>query len=133
MGQNSNTGTKQVTEEIKDITETTGKVTDKVAENLANTAQKFHTKADSAQEFLDEKADVFNEYAHQAIDKANKFGHRAADAINNSSDYITNFDIAETKEKLTQTIKEKPGIGIAAVGIFGILIGLLIGRRFRQN
>lgn len=102
---------------------------ERVSENLSNAANKFHERSDTAQEFLDAKADNLNEYAHQAIEKVNHFGHRAADALNTSSEYINNFDYEKTKQQVVETIKEKPQIGIAVAGLFGLIIGLLLGRR----
>lgn len=101
----------------------------KLTENLSNAANKVHEKSDTALEFLDGSADNLNKYAHQAINKANQFGHRAADAINTSSEYLNNFDYNQTKQQVVKTVKDKPQIGFAIAGLFGLIIGLLIGRK----
>ncbi len=155
MNNSNNTATKQVKDdiaEIKDnitskaentidkvkqgvqvkaeqIGETAGNYKGKVSGNLAGAADKVHEKSDTAQGFLSDKADVINEYAHNTIEKVNQIGQRAADVLANSSDYIKNFDIAETRQQVKTTIKDKPELSIAIAGIFGLLIGLLIGRK----
>ena len=111
------------------IGETVGKAREKVSANLINVAGSIHTNADNAQKILDEKADKFNDYAHQALNKANQLGHRTADALDSSSNYIKNFDYEETKEQVIETFREKPQLGFALAGIFGLIVGLLIGRR----
>ena len=110
---------------VQKVGETKGKVT----ENLSNAASKVHEKSDTALEFLDSGADNLNKYAHQAIEKANQFGHRAADAINNSSEYINNFDYNKSKQQVVKTVKDNPQIGFAIAGLFGLIIGLFIGRK----
>lgn len=140
MDKKTGTATKQVKENMENISESTenfkdkvvqkvGETKEKVTGNLSNLANKLHERSDTAQEFLDVRTDNFNEYAHQAINKANQFGHRAADALNSSTDYINNFDFDKTKQQVVETIKEKPQIGLAIAGLFGLIIGLLLGRR----
>jgi len=141
---NTNTGTKKVKENIKEATaaveskigqylETSSEKLEtakgKISDNLSGAAEKIHDNSDKAQVYLKEKADQFNETAHEKIEKANKLGHRAASAIENSSDYVKNFDIAEAGNKIKNTVRQKPQIGIALAGIFGLLIGLLVGRK----
>lgn len=106
-----------------------GETKERFTGNLSNAASRFHEKSDSAQEFLDAGADNLSEYAHQAIGKANQLGHRAADALNTSSEYINNFDFEKTKQQVVETIKQKPQIGFAAAGLFGLLLGWIIGKR----
>jgi ElaB/YqjD/DUF883 family membrane-anchored ribosome-binding protein len=140
MEKKTGTATKQVRENVENISESTenfkekvvqkvGETKEKVTGNLSNLANKLHERSDSAQEFLDGRTDNLNEYAHQAIGKANQFGHRAADALNSSTDYINNFDFDKTKQQVVETIKQKPQIGLAIAGLFGLIIGLLLGRR----
>lgn len=140
MDKKTGTATKQFKENTENIFESTenfkekvvqkvGETKEKVTGNLSNLANKLHERSDTAQEFLDVRTDNFNEYAHQAIHKANQFGHRAADALNSSTDYINNFDFDKTKQQVVETIKEKPQIGMAIAGLFGLIIGLLLGRR----
>lgn len=117
-------------ENFKDkVVQKVGETKEKVTGNLSTVADKFHEKSDVAQEFLGTGADNLNEFAHQAIGKVNEFGHKAADALSNSSEYLNNFDYEKTKQQVVGTIKEKPQVGFAIAGIFGLLIGLLIGRR----
>lgn len=100
----------------------------KVSDNLHGLAEKVHDKSDSAQDYLLEKSDRANAYAHQTIEAANSFGHRAADALDASSGYVKNFDLADTRQRAMESIKQRPEVSIAVAGVFGLLIGLLIGR-----
>lgn len=121
---------KETTENLKEkVVQKASETKEKVTGNLSTAADKVHEKSDSAQNFLDSRADTLNDYAHQAIGKANKFGHRAAEALSNSSDYINNFDYEKTKHQVVKTVKDKPQIGLAIAGIFGLLIGLIVGRK----
>ncbi len=140
MENKSGTAAKQVKENVPNASDSTenfkGKVVqkieetkDKFSENLSLAADKFHEKSDSAQGFFDSRTENINQYAHQAIDKANQLGHRAADALSSSSDYVSNFDFDKTKHQIVKTIKEKPQFGLAIAGLFGLLIGLLLGRK----
>lgn len=115
---------------------------EKVSDNLLGAAEKVHEKSDTAQNYLDQKADKINDFthqkadsindlAHQTIGKANEIGHRAAEALNTSSDYVRNFDFEEARTQVRTTIQQKPAVSIAIAGIFGLMIGLLIGRRAR--
>ena len=101
---------------------------EKISDNVAGAAEKVDQKSNTAQVFLGDKADVINEYAYKTIEKANEIGHRAADVLAVSSNYVKNFDFAEARQQVTTTIKNKPELSIAVAGIFGLLIGLLIGR-----
>ena len=116
-------------QKVEKIGETTNAYKGKVSENLSGASDKFHESSDSAKGFLNDKADVINDYAHQTIDKANQIGHRAADALANSSDYVKNFDVTETGRQVKKTIKQKPELSITIAAVFGLLIGLLIGRK----
>ena len=117
-------------------------VKEKVSENLLGAAQKVHEKSDTASTFLDQKvdsinefthtkADSINEFAHQTIEKANHLGHRAADALGTSSEYLRNFDFEEARGQIKTTIQKKPELSLAVAGIFGLMLGLMIGRRAR--
>ena len=110
------------------FSEKVGAFKEKVSENLSGIAEKVHERSDSAQDYLLEKSDKVNSYAHQTIEAANQFGHRAADALDASSGYVKNFDLAETRHNVMETIKQRPEVSIAVAGVFGLLIGLLIGR-----
>ena len=144
MENKTGTATKQVKEKLDEVSNSSeklkdkvvqkvGQTKDKVTENLSTAADKFHEKSDTAQDFLASGADNLNEYAHQAIGKVNQIGHRAADALSSSSEYINNFDYEKTKQQVVETIKEKPQISLAIAGIFGLIIGLILGRRNSKN
>ncbi len=135
----TNTGAKKV-KELTDTENKMEKVQEKASGKLFNAAGVVHNKTDEAQEFLAEKLanteDVLrkktyevSDYTQQNLEQANKLGHRAADLIENSSEYIKDFDARETKEKLVKTIKNNPEIGIAIAGVFGLLVGYLAGRK----
>lgn len=113
-----------------------------ISDNLSTAAEQVHKGSDSMKEFLSEKTesaeDFVREKAYEAgeltqktLEKANKAGHRAADLLENSSDYIRTFDVVEAKNSAIRTVKQNPEIGIAAAGIFGLLLGWFIGRRSR--
>lgn len=104
---------------------------EKVSDNLSTVAEKVHEKSDTAQNYLDQKADSINEIAHQTIGKANEIGHRAAEALTTSSDYVRNFDFEETRGQIKTSIQQRPELSIAIAGIFGLMLGMLIGRRTR--
>lgn len=121
----------EASKQVGQISETADTYKTKVSDNLLDVAEKVHQKSDTAQDFLSKKADKANEYAHQTIDKANQISHQAADALNTSAEYVKNFDLAETTQQIKKTMKQKPELTLTLVGIFGLLIGLLIGRRTR--
>lgn len=115
---------------------------EKVSDNLLGVAQKVHEKSDTTSTYLDQKvdsinefthakADTINEFAHHTIEKANHIGHRAADALSSSSDYLRNFDFEEARGQIKTTIQQKPELSLAVAGIFGLMLGLMIGRRAR--
>jgi ElaB/YqjD/DUF883 family membrane-anchored ribosome-binding protein len=104
----------------------------KVSDNLSGAAEKIHSSSDAAQDYLFDKSDKVNTFAHHTIEKANNLGHRAADALDASSGYIKNFDLAETKGQVLNTVKERPEISLAIAGFSGLLIGLLIGRSLKR-
>ena len=115
---------------------------EKVSDNLSGAAEKVHARSDTAQEYLNQKADIITEFAHQKADtindlahttigKANELGHRAADALSSSSDYLRNFDFEEARGQIKTTIRQKPELSLAVAGIFGLMLGLMIGRRAR--
>lgn len=110
------------------VSEKIGAFKEKVSDNLSGIAEKVHERSDTAQDYLFEKTDKVNSYAHHTIEAANQLGHKAADALDASSGYVRNFDLAETREQVMATIKQRPEVSIAVAGVFGLLIGLLIGR-----
>jgi len=114
---------------INNAEETVETYKGKVSNNLSNIADKVHKKADSSQEFLDNKTDELGNYVHQTVQKANDLGHQAAAAINDSSEYIRNFDIQKAGESVKVAIKEKPEVVVAAAALLGLLVGFLVGRK----
>lgn len=110
------------------FSEKVGAFKEKVSDNLLGIAEKVHEKSDTAQDYLLEKSDKVNSYAHQTIEAAGHLGHRAADALDASSGYVKNFDLAETRQNVVESIRQRPEVSIAVAGVFGLLIGLLIGR-----
>ncbi|MBA2380110.1 MAG: hypothetical protein H0V76_11110 [Blastocatellia bacterium] len=102
-----------------------------VADKFAGAADIVHDKADIAQNVLAEKADRVNEAAHNAIEKINYFGHKAAEKLERSSDYVKDFDFAATRRDITAKVGEKPELSLAIAGIFGLIVGLFVGRRRR--
>lgn len=111
------------------VADTTKDYKGKVSENLSGAADKAQEKFNTAQGFLSDKADIVNEYAHYTIERANQIGHKAADVLVSSSDYVKNFDFTETRQQIKTKIKDQPELSIVAAGIFGLLIGLIIGRK----
>lgn len=118
----------KVSEQISNLQDKTQVAKEKVSENLSSAADVVHTKADQTQVFLDKKTDNFNAMAHQTIEKANDFGHRAGDVLNSSSEYVRNFDVEETRQQVKEKIQNNPGVSLAVAGVFGLIIGLLVGR-----
>lgn len=102
---------------------------ERVAGDISNAADKLHRGADVAKDVLDEQADKVNETAHNAIGKINDLGHRAANSLERSSDYIKDFDVAEQHKYLRGKVGERPEISLAVAAVFGLAIGLLIGRK----
>lgn len=118
----------KVSEQINHLQDKTQVAKEKVSENLSSAADVVHTKSDQTQEFLDKKTDNFNTVAHKTIEKANEFGHRAGDLLNSSSEYVKNFDAEQTRQQVKEKIQNNPGVSLAVAGVFGLIIGLLIGR-----
>ncbi|MGI8543446.1 MAG: hypothetical protein ACR2MD_08190 [Aridibacter sp.] len=113
---------------------------EKISDNLSATADKVHSGADTAKEVLSQKTDKVEDFVRrktyeagdltqQTIEKANQLGHKTAEVINNSSDYVKNFDYDDAKQSVKQTIQQKPQIGLAVAGIFGFLVGLIWRRK----
>lgn len=117
---NENTATKQA----KDETQTS--VTSDAKNNQEET--KTNSFSDTATAYKEK----VGEYAQQGLEKANQYKQQAADALASSKDYIKNFDYSAAGQQIKTTVKEKPEVSIAIAGIFGLLIGLLIGRRTRS-
>lgn len=102
---------------------------DKVADNVSNIADKVHQGTDAGKEFLNNSAEKVNNLAHKALDKAGDIGQRAADAVENSTDYIKNLDIEDAKKSVKVAVKENPEIVLVTVGILGLAVGYLLGKR----
>jgi ElaB/YqjD/DUF883 family membrane-anchored ribosome-binding protein len=123
----------KVSEQIINLQDKTQFAKEKVSDNLSGAADVVHTKADQTQEFLDNKTDNFNAIAHQTIEKVNELGHRAGDVLNTSSEYVRNFDAEQTRQQVKEKIQNNPGISLAVAGVFGLIIGLLIGRNNKSR
>ena len=132
--------TKQVKEKIaeveKMVKDTENTVENKVenvknivSDNLSNIAEKVHEKIDASQAFLDKKTTEAGKYINKTVEKANDLGHRAGETLKDGSEYIKNFDVEKARESVKVAIKEKPEIILVAVGLFGLLIGYLVGRK----
>jgi ElaB/YqjD/DUF883 family membrane-anchored ribosome-binding protein len=137
--------TKLQIQETKDAVE--NKATNlkfKLADNLSSVASTVHDRSDTvktaADSGLDRAKDVMetgiekaNDLAHSAVAKANSLGHRTASAMENTSDYVKDLDIAEVTKELRAKVAARPEVSIAVAGVFGLAIGLLIGNRFRNR
>lgn len=123
----------KVGEQISNVQDKSQVVKEKVSENLSTAADRVHLKSDQTQEFLDKKAEEITNLAHRTIEKANTLGHKAGDVLNSTSEYVRNFDVAETGKQVKATFKKNPGTSLLAVGIVGLLLGLLIGRNNKSR
>ena len=123
----------KVGETVNTLQEKTQVVKESVSGNLLNVADKVHQRSDTTQEFLDKKTDELNALAHRTIEKANDLAHKAGDVLNSSSEFIKNFDIEETRKQVKTTVQENPGTSLVVAGVFGLLIGLLIGRNNKSR
>ena len=102
---------------------------EKFSKVVAEATDKTQENTGATQGFLGGKDDIINEYAHQTIEKLNQIGSRAAETFANSSEYLKNFNVAETRQQVRNAIKEKPELSMAVEGVLGLLIGLLIKRK----
>lgn len=116
----------------------------KLADNLASVATTVHDKSDTAKNAadsgIDRAKDVVesgigkaNNFAHTAVAKANDLGHKTASVMENTSDYVKDFDFAEAKNELRAKVAARPELSLVTAGFFGLAIGLLIGNRFRNR
>ncbi len=116
----------------------------KLADNLSAAASTVHDKSDTAMNAADSGIDrardvaesgigKANEFAHTAVAKANNLGHKTASVMENTSEYVKDFDFAEVKSDLRAKVVARPEISLVTAGFFGLAIGLLIGNRFRNR
>ncbi|MCW5961571.1 MAG: hypothetical protein KIS76_15515 [Pyrinomonadaceae bacterium] len=115
------------------VQEKTAVAKEKVSENLAAAAEQIHVKSDQTTGFLDKKADSFGEFAHETIGRANDLGHKAGDALASTSDFVKNFEFNEARKQVAATVRQHPGRALTIAGIFGLAIGLLIGRNSKSR
>lgn len=124
---------KQAKSDVKDNVENgadkVSTLKDKVSDNISNIADKLHQGADSGKTLLNEGTEKVSAFAHQALNKADDLRHRAADIASSSSEYIKNFDLEETRESVRTAVKEKPEILLITVGILGLAVGYLLGKK----
>lgn len=104
-------------------------VKESVATGLATAAERVHERADTTEEYLNSKADKVHEIAQHTFERVNKAGHRTADMLAATSGYVKDLDLREKRQQLKSTISDRPELSIAIAGIFGLAIGLLLGRR----
>lgn len=104
-------------------------VKDSVATGLATAAERVHEKADTTEEYLNSKAEKVHEIAQHAFERVNKAGHKTADMLSTTSDYVKDLDLREKRQQLRSTISHRPELSIAIAGIFGLAVGVLLGRR----
>lgn len=103
-----------------------------VATGLATAAQRVHDGSDTAETFLNEKVEKAHELAQTAVGKVNSAGHRTANVIASSADYIRDLDLSETRQQIKGKIADRPELSIAIAGLFGIALGLLLGRKSKR-
>lgn len=118
-----------VEENLEKANDKAATLKDKVSDNVSNIADKLNQGADSGKELLNNGAEKVNALAQQALDKAGDIKNIATDAVSNSSEYIKNFDLEETKESIKAAIKEKPEIVLITVGVLGLAVGYLLGKK----
>ena len=75
--------------------------------------------------------DKSQELGQTAVGAIGTAGHYVADAVSSTSNYVKDFEFAEAKKQIRESIVERPGVSVAIAGIFGLLIGLSLGRRSR--
>ena len=97
-----------------------------VSDNFSGVYEKNNQKSETSPEVLTEQV---NKPANKTGADTGRSGHRTENVLNASSEYLKNFDLAETTQQVKKTIKQNPGVSFAIAGIFGLLIGLLVGRR----
>ena len=97
-----------------------------VSVNQSDTAEKNHRKSETSQESSTSRSNANDGKTGGKIDQSAAWTANVVDA---SSEYIKNFDLAKTTQKVKKTIKQNPGFSFAIAGIFGLFIGLMVGRR----
>jgi len=126
MNDKNNTAAKQVKENGTNLK-------NDIVAKAQDTINKVKAQASNKAEQISETTAAYkakvSDNLSGAAEKVNQISHRAGDALNASSEYVKNFDLAETTQQVKKTIKQKPGFSLVIAGIFGLLIGLLIGRR----
>jgi ElaB/YqjD/DUF883 family membrane-anchored ribosome-binding protein len=100
-----------------------------VADGLSTAGEKLHTGADSTTSYLESGVEKVHDIALTSIETANKAGHRAADAISGASEYIREADLKKAGQDIRETVVRKPELSLAIAGLFGLALGLLLGRR----
>ncbi len=135
----NNTAVKKVKEE-RDQPEAMRRAQEKAADGLSHVAGRIHDRSDTAKDYLGEKVTNIEEFvgektneiadsSRKKLETASTLGHRAAEFLDKSSESIRNADLEEAKDRMMTTLRERPEIGIAVAGAFGMLIGYLLGKR----
>ena len=114
---------------VSDASGTAATMKRSVADSLSTAGEKLHTRADSTKSYLETGAEKVHDAALSSIEKANRAGHYAADAISGASEYIRETDLKKAGQDLRQTVTRKPELSLAIAGLFGLALGLLLGRR----
>lgn len=135
-----NTAAKKAREKFDVAEEKFGVVQEAAADKLAATSENLHAKADNVHELLSEKVEEVEDkvrkktyeagdFTQQTLDRVNKISHKAANAVEESSEYVRDFDVKVAADKIVSTVRNRPELTITAAGIFGLLIGFLVGRK----
>ena len=118
---------------VSDASGTAATMKRSVADSLSTAGEKLHTGADSTKTYLESGAEKVHDAALSSIEKANRAGHYAADAIAGASDYIRETDLRKAGQDIRETVVRKPELSLAIAGLFGLALGLLLGRRSSDN
>lgn len=107
--------TGETTEEYQSSGESTG------YENVKNIiAEKMHHAAEA----LSEK--VKDENAQSAI---GQFGTQASEWLNQSAEYVRQFDYEQADARVREYVSENPGRSLLIAGAAGLIIGAILRRR----
>ncbi len=56
------------------------------------------------------------------------YGKQAADWLDQSAEYIQNFDYDEFNARVRKYVREKPGASLLIAGVTGLILGALVRR-----
>jgi ElaB/YqjD/DUF883 family membrane-anchored ribosome-binding protein len=118
-----------ISEEAEVLDNKTANLQNKVSGSVSSITEKIHQGADSGKAILNDGAEKANELAQQAIDKANDLKHRVAEKVSDTTDYVKNIDLQSAKDSVRDTVKERPEVLLITVGILGLAVGYLLGKK----